>query len=287
MMAYCDDCDRYFNTHHALRQHLLNSSLHNYCGDCEIDFSSFKGLKEHWVQSRYHDYCQYCDEHFQDEEDLEEHYEDCHYYCPTCRRVFRSEYGLTEHYRQSPAHHYCASCDRLFRSESNLNTHLRSSIHCPKDVICPGCQQGFVSRSAMILHLEAGTCRSGLNRKTIDRIIQQYDRNHIITDPSRLLTGSVNVEYSATDAAWNGYSYECYFCHNTYRTLLALNQHLASPRHQAKIYICPLNTCKLRCSTLSGLCQHIESEKCGVFKFRAVREAMDDLVNGMKRIAFH
>ncbi|KAF8899322.1 hypothetical protein BD779DRAFT_1617033 [Infundibulicybe gibba] len=258
-----------------------------YCPDCDRAFQTFHGLKEHWVQSPHHDYCQYCNQHFYDSEELEDHYEDSHYYCHSCRRVFRNKYGLDEHYRQSPVHHYCVSCDRLFQSENNLNAHLNSSIHRPKDVICPGCQQGFVSRSAMLLHLEAGTCRSGLNRTIINRAVQQLDRNHIITDPSRLLTGSSDVNYSATEVAWNGYNYECYLCHNTYRTLSALNQHLASPRHQAKIYICPLSTCKLRYSTLSGLCQHIESERCGVSKFKPVQNVMNNLVSGMNRIAYH
>ncbi|KAF8899325.1 hypothetical protein BD779DRAFT_76725 [Infundibulicybe gibba] len=141
----------------------------------------------------------------------------------------------------------------------------------------------------MLLHLEAGTCRSGIDRGTVNRIVQQYDQNHIITDPSRLLTGSGGVEYSysATNAAWNGSKYECYLCHNTYRALSSLNQHLASPRHQDSIYVCPLNTCRSRYSTLSGLCQHIESERCGVLKFRPVRRVMDNLVSGMNRIAFH
>ncbi|KAF8899326.1 hypothetical protein BD779DRAFT_76794 [Infundibulicybe gibba] len=86
-MAYCDNCNRGFNTHYALRQHFLDSSRHNYCKDCEIDFQTPNGLKEHWVQSFNHNYCQYCDDHFWNEDDLKIHYENYHHPCSMCHRV--------------------------------------------------------------------------------------------------------------------------------------------------------------------------------------------------------
>jgi hypothetical protein len=109
----------------------------------------------------------------------------------------------------------------------------------------------------------------------------------MITDPSRLLTNgsaSQEVTYYATDASWNGSWYECYLCHGSYRTLASLNQHLASPRHQQKIYICPLESCRTRFTTLSALCQHIESERCGISRFKAVQNALDNLVGRVARI---
>ena len=39
----------------------------------------------------------------------------------------------------------------------HLLTHMR------KETPCPGCDRTFVSRSAMVLHLERGTCASGAN----------------------------------------------------------------------------------------------------------------------------
>ncbi|KAJ7177404.1 hypothetical protein C8R43DRAFT_1193400 [Mycena crocata] len=274
-MAYCSRCQRFFNNYPALYQHEKNSPHHNICGDCDMDFTSWTGLKEHYVQSRAHDYCQRCDQHFDNPSGLEYHYQQEHHYCAKCRRFFQNERGLSEHYRQSDLHHYCAPCKRLFQSASNLQSHLNSSIHRPKEVICPGrgCGLGFVTRSALLLHLEAGTCSSGSNRQTVNRIVRQYDTNNVITNTARLLTGGDNqVNYMASAASWNGSAYECYLCHGGYRSLAALNHHLASPtRHQSF-------------TTLSALCQHIESERCGVFKFKAVQNAMNDLMGGMRRL---
>ncbi|KAJ7154356.1 hypothetical protein C8R43DRAFT_885111 [Mycena crocata] len=292
-MEYCSRCQRFFNNYSALYQHERNSPHHNICDDCDVDFTSWTGLKEHYVQSRVHDYCQRCDEHFDNPSELEYHYQQEHHYCGKCRRFFQNELGLSEHYRQSDLHHYCAPCKRLFQSASNLQSHLNSSTHRPKEVICPGrgCGLGFVTRSALLLHLEAGTCSSGSNRQTVNRIVRQYDTNNVITNPARLLTGGDNqVNYMASAASWNGSAYECYLCHGGYlllpyyRSLAALNQHLASPRHQDKIYVCPLSTCRQSFTTLSALCQHIESERCGVSKFKVVQNTMNDLMGGMRRL---
>ncbi|KII94255.1 hypothetical protein PLICRDRAFT_101874 [Plicaturopsis crispa FD-325 SS-3] len=285
-MPYCDRCDRSFPHWRALEQHEQNSASHNLCDDCELDFPSWLGLKEHWVQSRRHHYCQRCDEHFDDKEELIEHYHDSHAYCGPCRKIFVNDVGLHEHNRQS--HHYCVQCKRVFQSAGNLNSHLNSSTHRPRDIVCPfaGCSLGFVSRSALILHLESGTCRSGVTRKKIDRFVREYDQSNIITDPARLLTGaqSLDTTYIATSASWNGDAYECYLCHSAFRSLKVLNQHLASPRHQDKVYVCPLSSCRQHFATLSGLCQHIESERCGVSKFKSVQNAMDGIMGRVGRL---
>ncbi|KAJ7036942.1 hypothetical protein C8F04DRAFT_1036156 [Mycena alexandri] len=288
-MLECSRCSRYFNSLAALYQHERNSPNHHLCEECDKDFTSWHGLKEHFVQSRAHDYCQHCDSHFDDSVELENHYQAAHGYCAKCRKIFQNALGLHEHYRQSELHHYCASCKRLFLSASNLTSHLNSSLHRPKDVMCPGrgCGLGFVSRSALLLHLESGNCSSGADRQTINRHVRQYDTQNIITNPARLLTGGVatdEITYVATARSWNGSAYECYLCHGGYRSLAALNQHLASPRHQSKIYVCPLNVCRQPFPTLSGLCQHIESERCGVSKFKVVQNTMDDLMGKMRRL---
>ncbi|KAG6811273.1 hypothetical protein H0H92_008267 [Tricholoma furcatifolium] len=139
----------------------------------------------------------------------------------------------------------------------------------------------------MLLHLEAGTCVSGVTRRIVDNTVREWDRNNLITDPRRMIAGpsssfsntlDTTTTYYATAAAWNGSRYECYLCHSGFTTLHGLNQHLASPRHQQGVYVCPQATCRASFKTLSGLCQHVESERCGVHRFREVRGAMDVIV---------
>ena len=257
IMTYCERCDRHFGSWSAFYRHKADSSRHNNCDTCSKDFTTWRGLKEHWVQSPLHPYCQRCDEHFEDFDELEDHYENSHHYCSRCERIFNNEYGLEEHYRQSSLHHYCSPCKKDFQSASNLKSvcqchpnlidirvmfadppllqHLNSSVHRPRDVTCPfrGCGRAFVSRSALVLHLEEGACRSGIDRTTINRYVRQYDTSNIITDPSRLLTSgtsSDNTKYYASGRSWNGHGYECYLCHSTYTSLASLNQHLARDR---------------------------------------------------------
>ncbi|TFK18694.1 hypothetical protein FA15DRAFT_728928 [Coprinopsis marcescibilis] len=263
-----------------------------YCTNCDKWFATWIGLKEHYVQSPFHHYCQHCNEHFSEREILEDHYERHHHRCKDCNQFFRNELGLHEHHRQSPRHShlYCVPCRKLFQSTNNLNNHRRSAIHQPKSTICPGrgCGLGFVSTSALALHLESGTCSSGATRSTVNKFVQQYDRNNVITDPARMIGGSFQnevVTFYATDASWNGRHYECYLCSNGYSSLRGLNQHLASPRHQAKIYICPSSDCTMRFTTLSGFCQHVESERCGLLQSSSqARAIVGGLVSQVRTI---
>ena len=147
-----------------------------------------------------------------------------------CRCLFRLVFSLIQN-------------QQFFESRSNRDHHLRSSIHRSSKFSCPGrkCKRTFISESALILHCESGTCRSGVTRHKINRAVTSLDSNNIITNPNRLLRDSEeqeNYKYSATSRSWNGAAYECYLCHKGYGTLRALNQHLGSPAHRQKIYHC-------------------------------------------------
>ncbi|KZT58324.1 hypothetical protein CALCODRAFT_468549 [Calocera cornea HHB12733] len=250
------------------------------------------------VYIAYHErFCRFCDDDLAYEyDDPYDHYKESHFHCHLCDgQVFRTGNSLHQHYAAS--HDYCQSCQRVFNSQQQLDTHLRSRIHMPANIKCPmvGCQQMFISPAAVVLHLETGKCVSGVTRAIIDRYIVKYDRNNLITNPSRLITGppgsrelqpmTTNI---ATKHAWNGNGFECYFCHKEFQYLAQLNQHLASPKHTKPtemIYRCPNRDCGLKKATLSGLCQHIESGSCGVNRSSNVTDTMNHFVGGMRRLA--
>ncbi|KAI0073427.1 hypothetical protein K474DRAFT_1666615 [Panus rudis PR-1116 ss-1] len=290
-MAYCDRCDRWFKSPSALYQHKVNSGSHHWCSDCDRDFVSEWALIQHYVQSRAHSYCQRCDEHFQDDEELEEHYEEAHWYCRICETIFNSELGLHEHNRQK--HWYCVSCKRVFQNENNLKQHLRSAAHQPKIFACPGrnCDSSFISRAALVLHLESGTCPAGATRQTVNKVALQIDRGRILTNPARMIEyggGGTSTTW-ATERSWNGYAYECILCHREFQSLKALNAHLQSPAHEGKMYRCPQawSGCGNEFRTASALIQHVESGSCGVTRFKSrMDNAIDSLASKMKMLTF-
>jgi C2H2-type zinc finger len=152
----------------------------------------------------------------------------------------------------------------------------------------PGCARRFASGSALMQHFDSGSCPSRVNRHVVNRIVVRLDRNNIITNPAHLITaeGGYDAPHPsltyATERSYNGSSYECFLCHREFHKLDSLNAHLQSPVHEDNIYRCPNHDgCKAKFSTMSALCQHAESDKCGVRRFRYVRNAMDSLLGVM------
>ncbi|BGP37045.1 hypothetical protein JCM10449v2_000949 [Rhodotorula kratochvilovae] len=297
---YCGDCNgRYFRSWDDLLKHLESSNQHDYCRECDLDFDSWSALRSHWANSGSHHFCTLCDTHCGGEYDLERHKIDFHWECRICTRIFAEEVGRYEHERQ--AHPFCAVHRMPFRSQANLQAHLRSKEHVAAQVERrAGCGRRFVDVAAMVLHLEAGTCSSGMTRQKIDRYVRQVDRSNIITNPRRLIAGPDPVYdaptlLSATERSWYVYAqqYECPLCHRGFNTLHALNQHLASPRHATatemggngeKLYRCPKATCAKKIVALSALVQHMETGSCQVFQLTGVQDGFNSIMRGMRSI---
>jgi len=210
-----------------------------------------------------------------------------------CGKRFASRKKLVAH--NIRCHWYCATCDRFFNSPSNLQSHI-SSIHRAKTIRClgGGCKRIFISVSAMTQHLESGACRSNVTRAIVNHIAIRLDGNNVITNPSRLIQGPegyrapVSTPPPIADASsWNGRSYGCFSCNNEFRLLAGLNQHLRSPIHDIAIYRCPnKDGCSRVFTTLSGLCQHVERNKCGVQRLKYAKLAIESLMVGMRRIEY-
>jgi len=238
-------------------------------------------------------YCDRCARYFPHNRALQQHLENSsfHWICDDCGLDYPNKESRRNHYIQSKNHHYCGVHDQHFQNQNNLQQHLNSRHHQLSNVKCPGygCNRSFISPAALILHFESGTCSSGLTRAELDRRVVRADRNHLITNPDRLICGPGGCEpptttWQATEYSWNGMEYECYLCHKGFGTLNRLNQHLQSPFHKEKIYRCPKSDCRIEFKTLSALFQHVEGGSCGVQRFRQVRDAMDRLTRSVNAL---
>ncbi|EMD33868.1 hypothetical protein CERSUDRAFT_159121 [Gelatoporia subvermispora B] len=274
-MQSCDRCRRGFANPRALQQHRKDSSAHSICDDCDEDYPTGLQLLQHWLQSPIHHYCKACDVHFDSFDILADHHKRNHHYCATCNMVYDLDSALHEHLSTTHSNLYCLSCKRIFQSESNLDNHLRSSTHQAKNLYCPGlgCRKSFVSTSALVHHLESGACRSGITRDIVDRGAAMVDREGTVINHARLLQAPEapsQPNYIVTRRAWNGAAYECCICHRTCASLSALDVHIQSPVHSQKIYRCPVHWrgCGQEFKVISAFCQHIDSGKCGVLRFK-------------------
>ncbi|BGP21989.1 hypothetical protein JCM10295v2_000866 [Rhodotorula toruloides] len=245
----CDTCNGWeFEEWDSLVEHL--ECNHNNCMHCRRGFVSGPALRSHWANNSSHAFCVLCNTHFAGQSTLYDHKMNDHFPCEGCYQIFATELGRYEHGRQ--AHPFCTLSEANLRANRSASPaqHNAAGPHVQAQNICPaGCRRRFVDRSATVLHLEAGTCSSGMTRQRIDYFVRSLDTSRLITTSAPLLiTGS------------NEPAYECFFCHKLFQSLLALNQHLTSPRHAyatetgrdgEKIYKCP-NTFRMVQNTLDG-----------------------------------
>jgi len=182
---------------------------------------------------------------------------------------------------------------------------MNSSAHKSSDIACPtGCGRSFISYTALVLHLESGTCSSGLTRERVDYYIRQWDRQGLISTGRLALTAPPSNNSSprpqthlATEASYSrsDQAYKCFFCIRLFSSLRALNQHLGSPRHAYSTIDSPLGEKLYHCAnrrggctkeflSLSGLMGHVEAGHCGVREMRGVMNALDQVLGGMNRL---
>ncbi|KAF7867169.1 hypothetical protein EAF04_005253 [Stromatinia cepivora] len=247
-MAFCSPCGRYFNNEHGYYQHVENSSAH---GSSEYSEGRYSSSNE--------------------EPEFE---------CEGCDTWFWSSKVREDHYISQHGHRYCRPCKLMFQNENNLMQHQHSKIHQGSAMKCPFCPTHYPTASALIIHLESGSCPSGMNRQKINAEIRRLDSRHVITTPQIEYPSSSSTSI-ATQRSWNGYRYECALCSREFNTLQGLNGHLRSPVHEQKIYRCPGPRCAREFKLLSGLVQHVESETCGLMKFSNVQNTARGGINKM------
>ncbi|KAG8667800.1 hypothetical protein FPOAC1_012639 [Fusarium poae] len=177
----CFRCNKNFRSHSAKQQHIRDSAHHYLCHICPLDYGT--------------------------QNDLNNHLENEHHICTTCDlRQFRTARQLQQH--DVDKHNMCIICGKYYGTPQNLKMH--KLIHAEKNIECAGCSRLFVTESAMLLHLEAGTCESGTDRNDVIRLGRQC---------------YTSGEYWSVTP---GYNFQCPTCHNDFRLMSSLVQHVES-----------------------------------------------------------
>lgn len=213
----CSHCKRQFSTVEAADRHQSRDPLN--CRQCKKKFSGVKALQNH-QRSTEHCYCSQCEvylmsmvkhiAHLRDGKhenlyhccDCERGYsnqETLNYHCCDCDKGFRNSNALIDHIN-SKAHkhkvellklvieHKCKICKDTFDSKNALKKHNRSK-HPVRQIRCPvgeNCIKKFKTPSALMNHLESGSCSSGLTRSRIQQLVATHDPERYITSSEAL-----------------------------------------------------------------------------------------------------
>lgn len=197
--CYCRLCNRYFDNQGTVRRHY--AALHEHpCQSCSQVFKTLDLLHDH-QRSTSHCYCLECDRYFVNPEAIAQHLKSSihvsQFHCCDCDRDFVDQQALEQHLRDkihSPQESDCGSnsdsyechkCQREFLNETALKQHLASLVHNPlsniRCVASSKCKARFTSPSALLHHLESGGCRSGMDRKKLNHLVQSNDNERIIS----------------------------------------------------------------------------------------------------------
>jgi hypothetical protein len=209
----CPICDILFETRKMLKAHKRNA--HTRCSFCKKRFFGQKELESHQREVG-HSYCKECNlcfsassiqlQHVRTVEhtdvyqccDCERQYHGQIYldnHCCDCDRVFKGSQGLHSHLTSHKLHHPRTSeprVDHQQASSQNLicgtkkNTTINSSnksnrrrpIYCP---VSAQCKKRFAKPSALISHLESGSCVSGWTRDKLNTMITVHDQDRLIS----------------------------------------------------------------------------------------------------------
>lgn len=155
------------------------------------------------------------------------------------------------------------------RCLSVLRNRKHSQLHLPKSLACFGCQEDhapFATYSAMLLHLESGTCSAGWKIRHINDIAHTStgaEKYIIHSQFDFFMAGAPRIaaqisDYDSTSKRWN-----CPICPETYSEVIGLHTHLARQtcsKGFPKVLSCP--QCPQTFTKLSSMFQHIETQRC-------------------------
>jgi hypothetical protein len=298
--CYCSDCDEHFSSRQSWDDHRKSTKHASEfkCCDCDISFNDVHALVAH-VRSPAHrrplrpDIARQDKKHSLLASSSTE--------CTKCRRKFPCSQSLQQHcasLKHKPLSQLeCplgTNCRGSFLSPSALLHHLESG-RCSSGMhrgeiyqLVVSCDLGIISHSpsaslastisgfqaytptgsdSWALMSDAGSEWSMLTPSpscgSADDSLEQWS---LLEDPKPQLSEGLSF------APMTAQGLRCPMCPSKragFSTLHSLQQHMDSPAHSPKVYKCPslgqelsVTRHAIRFSTLSGLCQHLESDTC-------------------------
>ena len=228
---WCGRCERLFVNQAAREGHVSKSKFHRLCWYCDVDCVDSEERDDHMFD--FHFQCLECSVRETSSRRLSWHMEDAHHYCSLCERFFGTENNLRQ---VGGGEEFALKRDRipltpkdssiLFLPSSDallihvachqlltclLAIHQHQKIHVPRNLQCYGCDRYFATTSAMMIHLESGTCDCGIDRHELDRLAYKCYQSRDYTN------------------GWNDYyRYRCPHCDFTFRFVSGLFQHVES-----------------------------------------------------------
>ncbi|OAV98794.1 hypothetical protein PTTG_05343 [Puccinia triticina 1-1 BBBD Race 1] len=281
----CAPCGRQFRLYQHYQDHMIHSSQHHYCAPCRRDFVSQNALDSHLRHSERHLICKWCQTVVGK---LRIHNRRHHEQCSECDQWLENATDVHRHCALAHSEVYCVPCRRLFGNPNELKMHLRSSAHRPRNIECvhPACNRSFISKAALVQHLEADTCPSGASLQKVDHYFSYHcDRSQRFVRRDLLFHSSLRLEHNLRD---NNGRYPCQLCSKVFQHKGELVAHVKSSKHKNlgdKAYKCPSNRCgQAEFYSLGNLMMHLDFGDCDVSHARELYELVDDLLEIVRRL---
>ena len=116
----------------------------------------------------------------------------------------------------------------------------------------------------MLIHLESGSCKTNIAAMDADAAKCYQRRKYVVKGYGNFLRyrkrARLRAKRASSPSYENNNSWECGECQKSFPSRVGLSNHLASPIHDPEPFKCPC--CEKRFSILSGLVQHVESDRC-------------------------
>lgn len=185
----CSSCKKRFLGQKQLESHQREVG-HSYCKEGNLCFSTSLIQLQHVRTVEHADVYQCCDcgRQYHGQSSLDIH-------CCDCDRVFEASQGLQSHFANHKAHkspttvprvdHLQAGSQKLIGGTRKATTSSpRKNSNKSRAITCPAsaqCKKRFAKPSALISHLESGSCVSGWTRDKLNTMIIVHDQNRLIS----------------------------------------------------------------------------------------------------------